>query len=83
MPNAENKIPNDFTLMNACEESVEKLKKNNPRRVKGMKTKATAIYCGGSSICSICGVQSQTFPNKKGLKLWDRLHLKGKHPEYL
>ena len=83
MPNAENKMPNDFTLMDACVDSVEKLKKNDPRRVKGMKTKASAICIGGQSVCGICGEKSRTFPNEKGLKMWDRLHLKGKHPDYL
>tara|TARA_R110000803_G_scaffold23830_1_gene58102 strand:+ start:69 stop:320 length:252 start_codon:yes stop_codon:yes gene_type:complete len=83
MPNAVNKIPNDFTLMTACEESVEKLKKNDPRRVKGMKAKAVPLYHGGQSVCGICGEKSRTYPNKKALKMWDRLHLKGKHPDYL
>ena len=83
MPNPNNKIPNDFTLMSGSEESVEKLKTTDPRRVKGMKTKAVPVYVGDHTVCQICGETSKTFYTKQGVKLWFRLHLKGKHPEYL
>ena len=83
MPFAKNKIPNDFTLMNASVESVEKLMTNDPRKIKGMKTKAVAVWKGNRSVCAICGETSKTLPSKQGVKLWDRLHLKGKHPDYL
>ena len=83
MPLPRNTIPNDFTLINVSEESVEKFKKNDPRKIKGSKASSTPVWRGYQSVCGICGEKSRAYPNKKAFKLWDRLHIKGKHPDYL
>ena len=78
-----NTIPNDFTLMSASADSLDKMKTNDPRKIKGLKVKAWAGSKGDQAGCAICGEWSKTFPTMKGLKLWKKLHMKGKHPEYL
>ena len=58
------------------------LKSNDPSKIQGMKASAVKVHGSRGTVCFLCGQKSKHFAmGSKGIKMWERLHLKANHPE--